>query len=289
MPDTATLPSGITLAHESFGDPADPPVLLVMGLGTQMIGWPDAFCERIAAHGRHVVRFDNRDVGLSTHLHDAPRVDLGAVFAGDHAGVPYRLTDLAADAVGLLDALGIDRAHVVGVSMGGMIAQTVAIEHPGRVASLTSIMSTTGDRSVGGATQAALAALLAPPATSRDEAIERTLTTARVIGSPGFPLDEESVRDRAGLAWDRGHDPAGVTRQIAAIQASPDRTVALGAVTAPTVVVHGAEDPLIDVSGGKATAAAVPGARLVVLDGMGHDLPEGVWEPIVDEIVRVSG
>ncbi len=288
MPDTAALPSGIAIAHESFGDPGDPPVLLVMGLATQMIAWPDAFCETLAARGRHVVRFDNRDVGLSTHLHDAPGVDLGAVFGGDHSAVPYRLSDMAADAVGLLDALGLDRAHVVGMSMGGMIAQVIAIEHPARVASLTSIMSTTGDRSVGGATQAALGALLAPAATSRDEAVERALVTSRIIGSPGFPLNEDAIRARAGLAFDRAHDPAGVTRQLAAIQASPDRTAALGAVTAPTVVIHGAQDPLVDLSGGKATAAAVPGARLVVVDGMGHDLPEGAWPLVIDEIVTVS-
>ena len=198
-----------------------------MGLGTQMLGWPDAFCDTLAEHGMHVIRFDNRDIGLSTHLTDAPAPDVGASLTGDHSSASYKLSDMAGDAVGLLDALGSTSAHVVGASMGGMIAQTVAIEHPARVRSLTSIMSTTGDPSVGQPTQTAMAALLSPPPRRASEAIERTLAIVRVIGSPGFELDEAEIRWRTGLAYDRSNDPVGVARQLVAIAASGDRTGAL--------------------------------------------------------------
>jgi pimeloyl-ACP methyl ester carboxylesterase len=176
----------VELAYETFGSPGDPPVLLVQGLGTQMIGWPDGLCAGLAARGLYVIRFDNRDIGLSTHLHDAPPADVGAALAGDTSSASYTLSDMAADTVALLDALGLRSAHVVGLSMGGMIAQTVAIEHPERVLTLTSIMSTTGDPSVGGATQEALGALLAPPASTREEAQERAVAGYRIIGSPGY-------------------------------------------------------------------------------------------------------
>ena len=184
----------IDIAYERFGDPKLPPVLLVMGLGTQMLGWPDGFCTALVARGVHVIRFDNRDIGLSTHLTDAPMPDVRAALRGDASSASYRLSDMAADTVGLLDALGLDSAHLVGASMGGMIAQTAAIEHPGRVRSLTSIMSSTGDPSVGQATQGAIEALLSPPAATREEAIERTVSIVRVIGSPGFELDEADLR-----------------------------------------------------------------------------------------------
>jgi pimeloyl-ACP methyl ester carboxylesterase len=275
----------IQIAYETFGSPTDPPVLLVMGLATQMLAWPDEFCAGLAERGLFVVRFDNRDVGLSTHLHDAPTPDVMAAFGGDTSSASYTLSDMAGDTVGLLDALGIDSAHLVGASMGGMIAQTVAIEHPERVRSLTSIMSTTGDRAVGAASEAALSVLIAPPASDREGAIQRTIDTYKVIGSPGFDFDEAVVRERAGVAFDRSHDPIGVGRQLMAILASPDRTPRLKKIKVPTVVIHGAEDPLVNISGGRATAAAIPDAELVVIEGMGHDLPRGVWPQVTDLIV----
>ena len=218
-----------------------------MGLGTQMLGWPDGFCGALADRGMQVIRFDNRDIGLSTHVTGAPAPDVGAALTGDPSSASYQLSDMAGDTVGLLDALELPSAHVVGASMGGMIAQTMAINHPDRVRSLTSIMSTTGDPSVGQATRPAMAALLSPPAASREQAIERTLAIVRVIGSPGFELDEAEVRRRTGLAYDRSNDPVGVARQLVAIAASGDRTAALRGVSVPTLVVHGADDPLVDV------------------------------------------
>ncbi|MGY2129052.1 alpha/beta fold hydrolase [Blastococcus sp. SYSU DS0617] len=280
---TATV-GDIELAYETFGDPSDTPVLLVSGLATQMIGWADEFCAGLAAQGLFVVRFDNRDIGLSTHLHDAGVPDLGAIGRGDRSSVRYGLADMAADAVGLLDALDLDRVHLVGVSMGGMIAQLVTIRYPERVRSLTSIMSTTGDRSLPGPTDEATAVLYARPATDRESAIQRQLETYRVIGSPGFPLDEAAVSARAGLSFDRAHDPAGVARQMAAIVTTPDRTADLGQVTAPTLVIHGSDDALVNVAGGRATAAAVPGAELVIIDGMGHDLPRDLWPQLTERI-----
>jgi pimeloyl-ACP methyl ester carboxylesterase len=277
-------PSHVDVAYECFGDPSAPPVLLVMGLATQMLGWPDQFCAALVARGLYVVRFDNRDVGLSTHLHDAPRPDVKAALSGDASSASYTLSEMAGDCVGLLDALELGSAHVVGASMGGMIAQTITIEHPDRVRSLTSIMSTTGDRSVGQATEAALGALLSAPATTREEAVERTVSIFRIIGSPGFELDEGELRERAGLSYDRANDPLGVARQLVAIVASGDRTAGLRSVDVPTLVLHGAEDPLVDVSGGRATANAVPGAELVVFAGMGHDLPRALWPEITARI-----
>jgi pimeloyl-ACP methyl ester carboxylesterase len=277
----------LEIAHETFGDPAAPPVLLVMGLATQMLAWPDEFCADLAGRGHHVIRFDNRDVGLSTHLNGCSPPDLAAALAGDTSSASYTLADMAADTIGLLDALGIYGAHLVGASMGGMIAQTVAIEHPDRVRSLTSIMSTPGDRAVGAAAAEAVQVLLAPAAVTREQAVERTLATMRVIGSPGYELDEAAVRDLAGRSYDRAHDPAGVLRQLLAIAASPDRTPRLGGIRVPAVVIHGADDPLIDVSGGRATAAAIPGSELVVIDGMGHDMPRALWSRIIGLIADV--
>jgi pimeloyl-ACP methyl ester carboxylesterase len=279
----------IELAYETFGDPDRPPVLLVMGLATQMIGWPDEFCSGLAERGLFVIRFDNRDIGLSTHLDDRGAPDILTILGGDRSNVPYALADLADDTVGLLDHLGIESAHVVGASMGGMIAQLVAIRHPERVRSLTSIMSTTGDPSVGAPSEAAMGVLLAPPATDRESAIARAVDTYRVIGSPGFEFDEQALRERAGLSYDRRYNPAGVARQLAAILTTPDRTADLGGVHVPALVIHGEQDPLVNISGGRATAAALPDAELMVVDGMGHDLPRDLWPTVIDGISALVG
>jgi pimeloyl-ACP methyl ester carboxylesterase len=285
MPEARS--NGMTISYETLGDPSDPALLLVMGLGAQLVDWPDEFCELLAARGFHVIRFDNRDIGLSTWLDDLPLPDLGDIFGGDFTTVPYLLSDMAADTAGLLKELGVERAHVVGASMGGMIAQQLAIDSPGLVASLCSIMSTTGDRTVGHPTPEAAAALMRPPATTRDEAIAGAVAGSKAIGSWAFgvfDVPEDDLVRKAAAKYDRAFHPAGTARQYGAIAASPDRTAPLGAVTAPTLVVHGENDPLIDVSGGRATAAAVPGATLLVVPGMGHDLPRGTWPEIVDAI-----
>jgi pimeloyl-ACP methyl ester carboxylesterase len=276
--------NGLELEYETFGDPNDPPMVLIMGLGAQLIDWPQPFCEMLAEAGFHVIRFDNRDAGLSSSLDHLGAPDLSALFAGDLDAAPYRLSDLADDTVGLLDALGIDRAHLVGASLGGMVAQQTVIDHPDRVRSLASIMSTTGDRAVGQATPEARAVLGRPPAASREEAIANTVRSSRIIGSTGFPVTDQELLDRATAKYDRSYRPVGTLRQLAAAVASPDRTPGLGAVSVPTAVSHGEVDPLIDVSGGRATAAAVPGAELLVIPGMGHDLPAGAQAQIAAAI-----
>jgi pimeloyl-ACP methyl ester carboxylesterase len=276
--------NGIEIAYQTFGERSDTPLLLVMGLGAQLIHWPEEFCELLAGRGFYVVRFDNRDVGHSTKLEDAPVPDLMALAAGDAGNAAYTLDDMADDAVGLLDHLDIDAAHVFGASMGGMIAQTLAFRHPQRVLSVCSIMSTTGDRTVGQARQEALAVLMTPVPQDRDAYIEFHVNAFKAIGSPGFPFDEEFLRWRAGATYDRSVYPAGFRRQLAAIIASGDRTSKLGQISAPALVIHGSDDPLITVSGGEATARAIPGAELVVIQGMGHDLPKGAWPQIVEAI-----
>lgn len=280
--------TGIDVAYERLGDPLGPPVLLVMGLAAQLVHWPDGFCHALVGRGVHAIRFDNRDAGLSTHRVDAPAPNLPAALSGDLSSASYTLSDMAADSVGLLDALGIESAHLVGVSLGGAIAQTAAIEHPRRVRSLTSIMSTTGDRAVGQANPEALRAMFSgPPATTREAAVERALRMARIVGSPGFERDEGVLAERAGRAFDRAYDPVGIARQAVASVASGDRTARLRTLAVPTLVLHGAVDLLCDVSGGRATAAAVPNAELVVFEGMGHDLPVALWPEITSRIAAL--
>ncbi|HEX4539594.1 MAG TPA: alpha/beta hydrolase [Acidimicrobiales bacterium] len=278
--------NGIDIEYETFGDPTDPVMLLIMGLGGQLIAWDADFCNRLAAHGFRVIRFDNRDVGLSTKIEAGPVPDIMAVIQGDRSSVSYSLEDMAADATGLLDALGVEKAHIVGVSMGGMIAQVVAIDHPDRVLSLASIMSTTGDPSVGAPTPEAMAVLMRPPPQERDDVIAGEVETHKAIGSPGFPVDEERTRRRAAAAYDRSFYPQGVARQVAAVVAASDRTEGLSHIDVPTVVIHGTADPLVTPSGGEATAKAVPGAELIMVEGMGHELPPGAWETVVEAVVR---
>jgi len=270
-----TAANGVELTFETRGDPAGPTLLAIHGLGAQMTDWRPGVVEGFVDQGYRVVTFDNRDVGESTWFDDAGEPDLGALIADPSHPVPYLIADMAADAVGLLDALGVARAHVLGVSMGGMIAQQLVIDHPGRAVSLTSIMSTPNPRT-GTPTPEASASLLVEPAEGREAVIEQSVAGFRVIASPGFPFDEAGLRHRAAVHYDRGHHPAGAARQLAAVLASPDRTGGLRGVTVPTLVVHGAQDPLVTLPGGEATAAAVPGADLWVVEGMGHDLPAEV-------------
>ncbi|MET3423150.1 pimeloyl-ACP methyl ester carboxylesterase [Actinoplanes tereljensis] len=277
--------NGVDIWYETVGNPADPALLLVMGLGAQLIDWPAGFVEQLAGRGFHVVLFDNRDAGLSSGFDEVGLPDVPAILSGDRSTVAYLLSDLAADAAGLLKELGIERAHVVGASMGGMVAQQLALDHPELVASLASIMSTTGARGVGRPTEAAAAVLIRPPAADRAEAVANAVAGARVVGSPGYPAPQAEVERRASAKYDRGYRPQGTLRQYAAIIASPDRTPGLREVTVPAVVIHGADDPLIPPDGGQATAAALPGAELLVIPGMGHDLPVQLWAQIVDAIV----
>ncbi|MET9493087.1 alpha/beta hydrolase [Nocardia sp. NPDC006630] len=282
-------PSKLDMAYETFGDPAWPPVLLIMGGGAQMINWPEPFCAELVERGLYVIRFDNRDVGRSTYMSDAPKPDIGAAMAGDLSAVSYNLSDMAADAVGLLDALGIASAHVVGASMGGMIAQTIAIEYPGRVRSLTSMMSTTGNPEVGQSDPKAFGEPGGLPS-NRDEYIAWRLESARALRSPGYEFDEAAAIENAGLAYDRGFDFDAMMRHMLAVLGSGDRTARLREVRVPTLVMHGTADLVFDVSGGRATAAAVPGARLVIFAGMAHSLPRELWPAYADRIADlVSG
>lgn len=280
-------PARIDIAYERLGDPHAPPVLLIMGLGAQLVAWPDGLCTELIQRGVQLIRFDNRDVGQSTHMTDAPPPNLPAAMAGDRSSVSYTMTDMAADSVGLLDVLGIDSAHLVGASMGGYIAQTIALEHPQRVRSLTSMMATTGDPKVGQVHPEAMRALVGPPPTSRAEVVQRALDMSRVIGSPGYAKNVDAIADAAGRAFDRAFDPVGIARQAVAVVASPDRTERLRSIDVPTLVIHGANDPVCDVSGGRATAAAIPGAELLVIEGMGHDLPRALWPQFASKIAEV--
>jgi pimeloyl-ACP methyl ester carboxylesterase len=277
--------NGIQIEYETFGNPASRPLLLIMGLGAQMVLWEEAFCEELARQGHFVVRFDNRDVGLSTKLdeHGAPNVLelIQRSRAGEAVAAPYSLDDMADDAAGVLDAIGIDSAHVCGASMGGMIAQTLAIRHPARLRSLISIMSTTGNPTLPPPTPEAMAVLLTPPPSDRERNIERALATWKLIGSPSFPFDADRIRRRAARQYDRCFHPVGVSRQIAAIAAHGSRVEALRSVATPTLVIHGDADPLVPVEGGRDTARSVPGAELLLIEGMGHDLHPQIWPRLI--------
>jgi pimeloyl-ACP methyl ester carboxylesterase len=280
--------NGIELAYETFGDPGAPPVVLVMGLGTQMIAWPDELCGQIAAGGRYVIRYDNRDAGLSTHLRGTPAPDVKDILLRRRKP-PYRVDDMADDLIGLLDALGLDQAHLVGASMGGFIVQTAALAHPERALSLTLIMTSTGSRRVGQARPRLITRLLGRRGTlDREAAMDLAVETFGVIGSRGGMFDEEHIRDLAGRSYDRAHDPAGYVRQLGAVLAQSNRTRALTKVQVPTLVMHGLHDPLVNVSGGIALARLIRGAKFVGFSGMGHDLPRRLWSQYADEILLVT-
>jgi pimeloyl-ACP methyl ester carboxylesterase len=274
----------ITLCYETFGDPENPTLLLIMGLATQMLGWHEEFCTQLADQGFHVVRYDNRDSGRSTHIEGPPPKPAQIALRSKKAA-HYRLDDMADDAAGLLDHLGVDQAHVVGASMGGMIAQALAIRHPRRVLSLVSIMSNIGARISGQPALAVYPVLLKTAPREREAFAEHIATMFDKIGSPGFDRDLDEVREMARLSYDRDRDPAAAGRQLAAIIASPSRAKDLGRITAPTLVIHGKADKLVRPSGGRATARKIPGARLMLIEGMGHDLPRGTWDRIIGGIV----
>lgn len=287
MPRVAT--NGIALEYEEVGE--GPPLVLIMGIGAQMILWPDDFVQELADAGFRVFRFDNRDVGKSTWLDHLGVPSMGRLTARAMMGVrvkaPYTLWDMAEDTVGLLDALDIDRAHVVGASMGGMIAQCLAIRHADRLRSMTSFMSTTGDRRLFRPNPKAVSALLGRRPSTREGVQEYFLKFTRTMAGTGWTIDEAEVRRRAGMAYDRGHHPAGFQRQWAAILAGGNRTRELRTVTTPSLVIHGSQDPLIHPDGGRATARAIPGARFELVEGLGHSLPRGSWPHVIGPIVKL--
>lgn len=287
-------PAAIDIAYQRLGGLDAPVVLLIMGGAAQLIHWPNPFCQALLDRGLQVIRFDNRDAGHSTHMSDAPPPNLPAVLAGDFASVSYTLSDMASDTVGLLDALDIPTAHVVGASMGGQIAQTMAIEHPGRVRSLISMMATTGDKSVGQTAPEVLREVFGgPQPVTREETIEHRVRAMLKVGSPVYPSDEKELRERCTQAYDRCHDNVALARQAIATVASGDRTELLRRVQVPTLVIHGLADRMIDVSGGRATAEAIPGAELILMEGMGHGLPPGLRQTLAGHIAefvwRVEG
>jgi pimeloyl-ACP methyl ester carboxylesterase len=288
QPPQIARANGIDLCYEIFGDAAAEPMLLIMGLGAQMILWDDDFCRQLAARGFRVVRFDNRDIGKSSKLSGGKRLTalelLKLRFLKIPVAAPYRLRDMAEDVIGLMDVLGIKSAHLVGASMGGMIAQEIAISFPQRVLSLTSIMSTTGNPKVPPPTRQATAMLMAPPPETKQEFLERFAQTWKILRVGSFPEDEALDRSRAERTYERGLNPAGVGRQMRAILASGNRKDRLRSVKAPTLVIHGTVDPLVRPEGGKDTAASIPGAKLLMIDGMGHALPIPMWPQIIDAI-----
>ena len=288
MPSTTA--NGITLEYETFGESGARPLLLLRGLGTQMIQWDPALCQRIAEAGHRLIIFDNRDVGLSTHFHDerAPSMAeiLQARAAGEKADVPYTLEAMAADVIGLMNALNLGSAHVAGISMGGMIVQQAAIQYPGRVRSMTSIMSSTSEAGLPGPTPEAQAALIEAPPSEREAYLDYSVRIGRVFSGDGFPYDAVRQREVAGRVYDRAFDPAGVARQMAAVVASGSRAEDLAGLRVPALVIHGGSDPLIPLAAGQATADAIPGAEMLVIKGMGHDLPPGSWPAIVEALAR---
>lgn len=282
--------NGIQIEYETFGDRSFPALLLIAGCGAQMLFWEVEFCESLAQKGFFVIRFDNRDSGLSTKFDEAGIPDMmaavKAAMEGRTVESAYSLDDMADDAVGLLDALGIGKAHVCGASMGGMIAQVISYRHPDRVRSLTSIMSTTGNPGLPQGKPEAIAAVVAPAPVEREAYIEHNMNVWRRIWSPGFPFEEERARTFMEKSYDRSHYPQGMARQNTAVIAGGDRRPSLSSIRVPALVVHGADDPLIPVEGGMDTARAIPGARLLIVNGMGHDMPKGVWPEITEAISR---
>jgi pimeloyl-ACP methyl ester carboxylesterase len=276
--------NGVQLAYQEMGEPDGEPLLLIMGLAAQMLAWEESFCALLAERGFRVVRFDNRDIGHSTILREAGMPSRFDMIAGRRASAAYLLRDMAEDAFGLMDLLGFESANVVGASMGGMIGQEMAIHKPERVRSLVSIMSTTGNRWTGPPTLSAWRVLLGSYPKSREDYIRRVRLTLSVTGSPRYPMADERIAELAGAMWDRGYSVSGIVRQIHAISASGDRTAALRRLTVPTTVLHGSADPLARPAAGRATAKAIPGARLRIFEGMGHDLPEALWPDFVEEI-----
>lgn len=289
-PPATVQANGLRMEYDAFGRPGDPVLLLVMGLAGQLVAWDEEFCARLAGCGLRVIRFDNRDMGRSTWLDDAPVPSLFNVIRAARRGlpvqVPYRVPDMAADALGLMDALGIPSAHVLGISMGGMIAQQMAIDAPHRVRTLTSIMSHTGEPDLPHPHWRASAALMAPAPRDREQAMRRAVDAWRVMNGPACAVDLARTRRMAELAYDRGRNPPGVVRQLAGIIASPSRAEGLRRLRVPTLVIHGDRDPLVPPEGGRRTAALVAGAALDIVPGMGHALPPPMWERLVDRIAR---
>jgi len=286
---SAPVSSAVELCYQTFGSPADEPLLLVMGLGGPMTWWDPALCTQLAREGFYVIRFDNRDVGRSSRSEGrVTRPMLVQAFLGRKVKAPYSIADMAGDAFGLLDHLGISSAHVAGVSMGGMIVQSMAIAQPGRVRSLVSIMSSTGRRSVGWQDPRLFPVLLAPRGTDKEAYVLGARKVGGLIGSPGYPEDEQSARARAEETFDRGMSAAGVLRQMLAVLTQPDRSRALHALTMPAAVIHGMDDKMVHSSGGRATAQAIPGANLLLIPGMGHDLPVALHETYVEVIRRTA-
>jgi proline iminopeptidase len=278
------------IEYESLGDPSHPAIVLIMGLGMQLMAWPDLFCQQLVARGYRVVRFDNRDCGLSGRAPGKKRANLLLAMAASALGLPvrtpYTLEDMAGDAIGLMDRLGIERAHIVGASMGGMIAQVLAAKFPQRVLSLTSIMSTSGNRKVSKPTKPARKVLLSRPTNPKDpeSVIEYMVNMFGVIGSPGYPSSKEELRSRIGHSVRRAYEPAGTARQLLAIIASGDRRKLLHTIAVPTLVIHGADDPLVPIAAGRDTAQNIPGASLLVIEGMGHDFPEALMPRLAQAI-----